>query len=100
MPTDHVYTEADYNDSACPVRDPYPYSKYLSEKTATDYVSELPPNEAFSLVIINPGAVYGPLLATHHVNSSPQIVRDLMVRSFLTLKSQMTLLYRDLFFNV
>ena len=62
-PDSHVFTEADYNLSATVASDPYPCSKYLSEKWATDFVAELPAADKFRLVCINPGAIYGPPLA-------------------------------------
>ncbi|EGD83125.1 dihydroflavonol reductase [Salpingoeca rosetta] len=81
-PPGHVYTEDDYNDSADPARDPYQHSKYLSEVRAQQFVDDLSDDETFQIAFINPGAIYGPLLAPHHLTSSPQIIADLMTGKF------------------
>ena len=55
LPADHVYTEADYNTTATAGTDPYPASKYASEKAAQAYVDDLEGAERFELAFINPG---------------------------------------------
>eukprot|EP00045_Choanoeca_perplexa_P012486 m.136492 g.136492 ORF g.136492 m.136492 type:complete len:352 (-) comp16024_c0_seq3:1268-2323(-) len=82
QPDEYVFTEADYNLSATVDNDPYPCSKYLSEKWAADFVAELPDSDKFRLAFINPGAIYGPPLTEAHLEGSTGIVRDLMTGKF------------------
>ena len=60
------------------VRRPYSLSKVLTERFTMDFVSKLGDAERFDAVFINPGAIYGPLLSPIHMQSSPQIVGDLI----------------------
>ena len=69
----HVFSEADKNVSATPASDPYGYSKVQCEKEIESFVASLPSNERFSYVMINPSAIYGPLLTTAHIAGSPQV---------------------------
>lgn len=55
-PVDHTYTEIDFNESATVARDPYSVSKLLSERLATNFVAELPPESCFTCAFVNPGA--------------------------------------------
>ncbi|EDQ91188.1 uncharacterized protein MONBRDRAFT_23356 [Monosiga brevicollis MX1] len=78
LPAGHVFTEADFNNSATVQNDPYPYSKRMSEQAAMDFVQALSSEDKFEVVFVNPGAIYGPHLAAHHLNGSSAIIRDLM----------------------
>jgi len=54
--TDHVYTEADWNEKSTLSRNPYALSKKLAEEEATKKAAEL----GLDLVVINPFVVIGP----------------------------------------
>jgi hypothetical protein len=81
-PADYVFTEDDNNLSATVQSDPYSCSKYLADVACTKFVDEeqkgKTPEERFTCALINPGAIYGPILASHHATASPVIVHDLM----------------------
>lgn len=77
-PRGHVYSEEDWNESMTLERDPYSYSKVACEKMVRDEVAALEGDAKFSLAHVNPGAIYGPVLAAHHCSSSPQIMRDML----------------------
>ena len=81
-PVGYVFSETDFNLTATVTNDPYPCSKSLSEKWATDYVAKLPESDSFRLAFINPGAIYGPPLAEQHWAGSISIIRDLMIGKF------------------
>ena len=56
-----VYTEDDWAD---PVGElPYPKSKVLAEMAAWHFVENLPDDEKFELVVINPSMIFGPVLS-------------------------------------
>lgn len=78
-PEGHVYTETDYNESATVAKDPYSVSKLQSERLAEQTAAE---HGGYSTAFVNAGAIYGPILAAHHMQSSPQIVHDLMTGKF------------------
>ena len=71
-----MFSEADKNESATPVTDPYGYSKVQCEKEIESFVASLPSNERFTYVMINPSAIYGPLLTATHIAGSPQVWYD------------------------
>eukprot|EP00730_Choanoeca_flexa_P002939 TRINITY_DN11235_c0_g1_i6.p1 TRINITY_DN11235_c0_g1~~TRINITY_DN11235_c0_g1_i6.p1 ORF type:complete len:272 (+),score=53.35 TRINITY_DN11235_c0_g1_i6:74-889(+) len=89
-PEGYVFTENDYNLSATASNDPYPCSKYQSEKFATDYVADLPEADKFRLVCINPGAIYGPPLTEAHLGGSSSVVHDLMTGNISTLQEDVS----------
>ncbi|MFH2010179.1 MAG: NAD-dependent epimerase/dehydratase family protein [bacterium] len=80
LPPDHVFTEADWNDSADLKVTPYLLSKTLAERAAWQFHGALPEDERFELVALNPSVVMGPLFKKAHVRSSPNTLRDLLVR--------------------
>jgi len=56
----HTYTEDDWSmPEICP---PYERSKTLAEKAAWDFMKDLPEEKKFELAVINPGAIFGPIL--------------------------------------
>ncbi len=77
-PTGHVYTEADYNESATVATDPYSVSKLQSEKLAGAFLEATLAPLGVTGAMINPGAIYGPILSPQHARSSPTIIMDLM----------------------
>lgn len=80
-PTDHIFDEDDWNDSATLQEQPYPLSKTLAERAAWDHVKGH--GEAkYDLVTINPTLVLGPLLSKAHARSSPAILKDLLTGKF------------------
>eukprot|EP00056_Hartaetosiga_gracilis_P018108 m.9711 g.9711 ORF g.9711 m.9711 type:complete len:349 (+) comp6396_c0_seq1:28-1074(+) len=81
-PGSYVFTEEDYNTTANPRKEPYPFSKYVSETNAQKIVDELEEDEKFSAAFVCPGFILGPLLAKHHINSSPRAFFQLMNGSF------------------
>jgi dihydroflavonol-4-reductase len=65
----------DWSDvSVCP---PYEKSKTLAEQAAWKFIEDLPADEKFELVTVNPGMVIGPNYNTAHF-SSGDIIRDFM----------------------
>ena len=59
-PDDSIFTEEHWTDvESCGV---YTKSKTLAEKAAWDYVRELPEEEKFEVVTINPSLIIGPAL--------------------------------------
>ncbi|MBS2012158.1 MAG: aldehyde reductase [Deltaproteobacteria bacterium] len=73
--SDHVLTEADWNEKSSLERNPYYYSKTLAERAAWDFVEREKPS--FDLVVINPFLVIGPSL-TPAINTSNQLFVDLL----------------------
>lgn len=72
-----IRTEADWsNVDNCP---PYQKSKTLAERAAWDFVAELPAEQRFELVVVNPGMVLGPVRQAS-VGTSVEIVRRLLAR--------------------
>lgn len=74
-PPDHVFTETDWNTTATLERSPYYLSKTLAEREAASLC-----DGSFSLTAINPGIIYGPVIARVHLRSSPALVRAMMQR--------------------
>lgn len=77
QPEHHVFTEADWNDTATLERDPYFLAKTLAERAAWDFVRTLPDGSRFDLITLNPVMVMGPLYKKAHNRSSPNILRDI-----------------------
>ena len=80
LPRDHVFTEADWNESAVASGLPYPTSKVLAERAAVDFKNALPTAEQFELTAINPVFVLGPVEARIHLRTSPSLVRRVLQR--------------------
>ena len=60
-PDEDIFTEENWTDVASPGgSQPYTKSKTLAEKAAWDYLKELPEDEKFEVVTINPSLVVGP----------------------------------------
>jgi len=77
----HKYTEADWNTTSSLSRNPYYFSKTLAERAAWDFVENLPEEEKFKLVVINPFVVIGP---THiqRMNPSNATIQQTMSGEF------------------
>eukprot|EP00003_Mantamonas_plastica_P026197 TRINITY_DN5279_c0_g2_i2.p1 TRINITY_DN5279_c0_g2~~TRINITY_DN5279_c0_g2_i2.p1 ORF type:complete len:368 (-),score=123.82 TRINITY_DN5279_c0_g2_i2:703-1806(-) len=73
-----TFDESIWNESASIEDSPYPYSKTVAEKFAWDFVKELPEEQKFELVTINPGAVLGPMLSEVFLTSSFTIISALL----------------------
>ena len=80
-PTDHVFTEADWNTASTLRNDPYGVAKVEAERAARAFVDALPDDECFELVHLNPGMVFGPPLIKAHAKASPRLVRDVISRA-------------------
>ncbi len=79
-PDSYVFTEADWNETADLKVTPYLLSKTLAERAAWAFHEALPDDEKFELVSLLPTVVMGPLLKKAHVRSSPNTLRDLLLR--------------------
>jgi dihydroflavonol-4-reductase len=77
--SDHVLTEADWNEKSSLERNPYYYSKTLAEKAGWDFVEKEKPR--FDLVTINPFLVIGPSLGSS-INTSNQLFVDLLAGTY------------------
>jgi dihydroflavonol-4-reductase len=77
-PAGYVYTEADWTDLSDTSITPYDRSKTLAEKAAWKFVGEQV--GAPELVVVAPGAIFGPLLGPD-LSSSGQIIRSIMTGS-------------------
>lgn len=77
-----TFSEDDWNESATLEGSPYPLSKTLAEKAAWAFVKELPEDQRFALVTINPSLVLGPVYTKGHGRTSPAIIRDLLTGKF------------------
>lgn len=81
-PHSHVFTEADHNASVTLQSDPYSLSKVLQERAVDDFMAQLPADAKFTHAFVNPGAIYGPVLAGHQVAGSAAILFELMSGKF------------------
>jgi dihydroflavonol-4-reductase len=77
-PPGHVYTEADWNESATVETAPYDLSKVLAEREAAAFCAALPAGRRIELTAIHPTMVVGPVLSKVHLRSSPTLVRNLL----------------------
>ena len=77
-PESHVFTEADWNESAVSDALPYPRSKVLAERAAVEFRNALPTSEQFELTAINPTFVFGPVDARIHLRTSPSLVSEVL----------------------
>lgn len=71
----YIYSEKDESDLS--ETTPYGTGKVLAEKAAWDFVSKLPENERFELVVLNPSNIIGPSYATENFASS-NILKGIM----------------------
>ncbi|MFW5877365.1 MAG: NAD-dependent epimerase/dehydratase family protein [Myxococcota bacterium] len=82
MPDGHVYTEADWNETATVGDSPYDVSKREAERAARTFRDQLPADERFELSAIHPSFVLGPVLTKAHLKSSPSMIRTLLKRQY------------------
>ncbi len=75
---ERTYREADWNDTATPKHNPYPYAKTQSERDAWRMVGELPEERRFRLVTLLPSFTQGPILCRAHLRSSVFLVNQLL----------------------
>ena len=75
---ENVFTEEDWTDEKT-VKEAYVKSKTLAEKAAWDFVKELPEDNKFELVTINPSYVMGPVLCGSFTTSM-EVVKRLLDR--------------------
>ena len=78
-PTDYVFSEEDWNNSATLADEPYSLSKKLAEQRAHEIAEQ---SESWDLVAINPVFVTGPVMTRVHCRTSPSLVRSLMQGRF------------------
>jgi nucleoside-diphosphate-sugar epimerase len=81
-PQGHVFTEADWNESANLRENPYDLSKREAERAAVTFREALPESERFELTAVHPSFVLGPVLTKAHLKSSPSAVRTLLRRQY------------------
>lgn len=81
-PDGHLFTEADWNESANLRDNPYDVSKREAERAAFAYHAGLPEAERFTLTAVHPSFVLGPVLSKVHLKSSPSAVRTLLRRQY------------------
>jgi dihydroflavonol-4-reductase len=81
-PDTHVFTEADWNESATVRTDAYGVSKREAERAARALVDAVPAASRPTLVAICPAFVLGPVRARIHLRTSPALVRDLLSGRF------------------
>jgi len=72
-----IYTEEDWAEDTEKMADTYAKSKKVQEKAAWDFVKELPEEEKFEVVAINPSFVMGPLI-TNQVGTSAEICKMIL----------------------
>lgn len=75
---EHVYTESDWAEDATIDSDPYAVSKRLAERAAWRLRDVVPEDRRYSMTVVNPVVVSGPIYARVHVRSSASIIRDIM----------------------
>ncbi|CDW91338.1 nad dependent epimerase dehydratase [Stylonychia lemnae] len=74
-----IYTEADWSNlKGC---EPYEKSKTLAEQAAWDYLRDLPENEKFELVTINPSLILGPSIVQSDFTSGI-VIQKIMGEKF------------------
>jgi len=73
--TDHVFTETDWTDPGNPNVSAYVKSKTIAEKAAWNFVET--PGIDLELAVINPVAIFGPLLGTD-ISTSLKIIQQLL----------------------
>jgi dihydroflavonol-4-reductase len=74
---DKTFTEADWSNVDDPRIGPYEKSKTIAERAAWDFANA----NGLDLVVINPGAVLGPVLGPS-MSTSAEIVKKLLLREF------------------
>mmetsp|Transcript_23156 Transcript_23156/g.22635 ORF Transcript_23156/g.22635 Transcript_23156/m.22635 type:complete len:233 (-) Transcript_23156:59-757(-) len=79
IPEGKVFTEDDWSDSD--TENAYDKSKTMAEKAAWDFVRNLPEEERFELVVINPSFILGPNLIYGDF-SSGQVIAKIMAGKF------------------
>jgi len=82
----YLYTEADWNDQSTLDRNPYNYSKVLSERAAWKYMEELPADKkTFDLIAICPNMIIGPELSkpkAQALNGSNSVIYKIAMGKF------------------
>lgn len=74
-PVDHVFTELDWNDwSTLANGDPYGFAKTQAERLVLAH-SE---GKHYSVRILNPGVVLGPVLCKAHTKASTVLIREML----------------------
>ncbi len=81
QPRDKVYTEEDWNQGSTLASEPYNLAKTEAERWAWDHHANLPEDERYELVVLNPVVVLGPLFTRGHGRSSPALLRDILARA-------------------
>jgi dihydroflavonol-4-reductase len=78
-----VFTESDWNQKSTLHRNPYHYSKALSERVVWNYITQLPEDERFEAVSINPSLVIGPSFSAETArNPSNHLIAQMMTNEF------------------
>lgn len=70
-----AFTEKDWSPNEGPGHSPYTKSKTIAERAAWDFVKKEKP--AFGLAVVNPGAVFGPVLEDD-IGTSAQIIQMML----------------------
>jgi len=74
----HLYTENDWNTESSLTRNPYYYSKKLSEEAAWNFIK----GKHFELIVINPFLVIGPEYNSTTINPSVESVYNILTGKF------------------
>lgn len=75
---DHVFTESDWNDwSTIENGDPYGFAKTRAEQLLLERSKGKP----YSVRVINPGVVLGPIFCKAHTKASTVLVREMLYRN-------------------
>lgn len=77
--SNHVYTEADWNDESSLTRNPYYFSKTLAERAAWELSSAA--DGLFDVITLNPFMVIGPSM-TPSLNTSNQLIVDVLTGTY------------------
>ena len=78
VPRDHVFTANDWSNADAPGVGPYERSKTLAERAAWAFAGSAEAG-AMQFVVVNPGAVIGPMIGTES-STSLELVRKLLAR--------------------
>lgn len=74
-----LITEEDWNEESTPQFDTYGYAKTKAEKTAWEFVEQLPQDEKFKMISINPCFVIGPQLSMDFAGTSNSVIYSIVV---------------------
>lgn len=80
-PRSYVFTETDWNEQAS-LGHAYDLSKVEAERACGRLLAQRSAHGPIDLVVLNPALILGPVLAKHHVQTSPGFVHGLLYGEF------------------